>query len=242
MTETRDLRALAPGRTVAGEWTEDVEADRLHRLLASIPDHPTRARTRRRWVVGAVATVALAGVATGAAAAGLVPDGVVTAFRHLVGPDSPDGFRVDDARRVAATAGPGGTRVEVWTGTNSRGGACEYIRTVTAGGHEDGEVSCFGGPQPAGWPDPEPFTAGFERPSKYLPTTTTIVFAYSTQDVARVELVFAGGDRVALQLNPETGWAIGLVSGHASERSTVIGYDAAGQPVARAAQDPIPRW
>ena len=167
-------------------------------------------------------------------ASGIIPDGVTHAFLR----GSPAGDKVSDAHLVADVAAAPGIREQIWVGHNSSGGLCEYTRTVTAGGHEDGGAGCFSSwIQPDGAtaaPPPPAFGVGYEPAGRPLPSLTYIVTVHTTMAaVSSVAMVFPDGRSIPLAFNRATGYAIGIVPPTESDHpGRVRGYDHAGKIIA----------
>ncbi|TYB46098.1 hypothetical protein [Actinomadura chibensis] len=153
-TDVQDVaavRKLLAGTDPATEMpfpADDAEARRaLTRILATSrteaePSAPSR-RTRRRLAVAVTVFFAFGALAAGADAAGVIPTGVVKALNSTNDKDNAWGdVDTSKAEMLIAAEGPKGLRAEWWRAPGKISGSCAYIRTVRAGGAEDGSLEC----------------------------------------------------------------------------------------------------
>ncbi|MEV0668502.1 hypothetical protein ACIBI3_44070 [Actinomadura luteofluorescens] len=126
----------------------------LARIMVSDSVAPARmsGRGRRRWTIVLATTFTLGALSAGADAAGIIPTGVIKAFKGAQDPNS-DWSTVDSSRAkmVIEARSSRGVVVQLWMAPGRKGSECTYLRTV---GKEDGSLECGAGgvlPKRAQW-------------------------------------------------------------------------------------------
>ncbi|MDL4772984.1 MULTISPECIES: hypothetical protein [Thermomonosporaceae] len=114
----------------------------LARIMVSDSVAPARTsgRGRRRWTIVLATTLTLGALGAGADAAGIIPTGVINAFKGGQDPNS-DWSTVDTskAKMVIEARSSRGVVVQLWMAPGRKDSECTYLRTV---GKKDGSLEC----------------------------------------------------------------------------------------------------
>jgi hypothetical protein len=182
-------------------------------LMAYIDSQSARRRKHRWKAVGfTIPVLAVVGVST-AAAAGWLPDGVMSRFQELVSLSGND-LSLDTSRAsLIAQAESGDYRVEMWKAPSDSDGDCVYLRYQwhldAADPSENGPVGCsiVGSGDPLGALDVYALgvPALFDGESG-LPAATAITGRADDPTVRSLDITFRDGRHVNIGITDPDGW------------------------------------